>query len=399
MENSDQLKEHHDVIVVGAGSMGMAAGYFLAKEGVDTLLIDAFDPPHTAGSHSGDTRVIRHANGEGLQYSPIALRSQEIWDELQDQSNEQIFINTGCITYGDSDSVFVENALKSAEKYDIEIDYLKNGKEFEKRWPDLTFPEEFHGIYEPNAGVLSTENAIRNFRRFALKNGAHLLTNSPVLDLEVDDNLVTVETELGQYTADKLIVSAGAYTNKILAKLDLDLNLEPTRRVVGWFDSDESYYSSDVFPAFFCDTPEGVFYGFPSIKGSGVKVGKYYYDDNVEPEYVNKEFNAYPRDEEKLREFLEAYMPKSAGKLNEGAVCMFTNTSDEDFVIDFHPKHDNVIIAAGFSGHGFKHSSAIGEILSQLAIKGESDLDISTFSAQREALNHLFSEQRSSLHF
>lgn len=380
------MKNHYEVIVVGAGSMGMSAGYFLAKEGHDVLLIDAFDPPHDQGSHSGDTRIIRHANGEGLEYIPIALRSQEIWDELQANSNEQIFIKTGVLSFGDPTSDFVKIGLEGAEKYDIEVEYFENGQAFQEQWPDLQLPDDFHGFLEPNAGVLSTENAIRNFRRLALEHGAELSTSNPVLDLDVEEDKVTVTTKNDTYTADKIIISAGAYNNKLLPKVGLDLKLAPTRRVVGWFEPDENLYSSDAFPSFFGDTPVGVYYGFPSIGGTGVKIGKYYQDDVLEPEFINRDFGAYDRDEGSLREFLEAYMPKSAGRLTHGAVCMFTNTKDEDFIVDLHPEHSNVAIAAGFSGHGFKHSSAIGEILKDLVTTGETEFDISSFSAQREAV-------------
>lgn len=396
----------YDVIIVGAGSMGMAAGYFLAKEGKEVLMIDAFDPPHEWTSHEGDTRFISPASGEGGPYVPLTIRALEIWKELQAKSTEQIFINNGALTFGLPNSKFVQTAIESAEKFNLDVEYFKNGKELKKRWPDLQFPDEIHGILEPNGGTLSTTNAIRTFRLFALQEGAELLTNNPVLDLEVTDDMVSVEAQDGTYTAEKLILSAGPYMNKFLSKLDLDLNLEPARRVIGWFDADDQYYATDVFPSFYGDTSIGVYYGFPALKDYGFKIGKFYEPDevqpdadNLEPEYINQEFGAYRRDERELRKFLSAYMPKANGHLIRGAVGMFTNTSDEDYVIDFHPKHDNVIIAAGFSGNGFKVSSAVGEILSQLAAKGESNLDISAFSATRDALNYRFSEQEESLTF
>ena len=383
----------YDVIVAGAGAMGMSAGYFLAKEGKKVLMIDAFDPPHTSGSHHGDTRIMRHANGEGIQYVPLALRSQEIWNYLQAQTNDPIFMKTGVISFGLPDSKFVDHALEGAQKYNIEHEYFEDGPSFHDRWADLQFEDKIHGVYEPHAGILFPENIIRTFKRLALDEGAELKVHEPVEEITILDQSVLIKTNKKAYTADQVIVAAGAYNNKLFAQMDLNIKLEPSRRTIGWFDADETHYGADVFPGFFGETHHGVYYGFPSVLGTGVKIGKFYDIGNVEPEYMETVFNGYSHDEKDLRDFLNEHMPNATGNLNKGAVCMFTNTSDEDFVIDKHPQHDHIVLAAGFSGHGFKHSAAIGEILAQLAIKGESEIDISAFSAKREALNYLFSEK------
>lgn len=379
------MTSHYDVIVVGAGSMGMAAGYYLAKEGTKTLLIDAFDPPHSNGSHSGDTRLIRHACGEGIEYVPLAMRAQELWDELQKETAETIFQKTGVVTFGPSDSKFVNQAVTGGRAYSLPIETF-DGAEINKRWPGITAPEDHIGCYEPEAGVLFGENCIRTFRKLALQNGVDLITDTPVYDLEVFEDFVTVQTKKGSYTADKLIVSAGAWNGKILSELGLDLALQSSRRTIGWFDSDESLHRSDAFPGFFVDLPDGVYYGFPSLDGSGVKIGRYDGGEDVAPEYINREFGIYPEDEGDVRGFLEAFMPHATGKLNEGKACMFTNTPDENFIIDLHPEHKHVAIAAGFSGHGFKFSSVVGEILSQLVTSGTTNHDISLFSATRSSL-------------
>lgn len=396
----------YDVIVVGAGSMGMAAGYFLAKAGKKTLMIDAFSPPHSWSSHEGDTRYISAASGEGGPYVPLTLRSIEFYDELQEKSSEQLIAKNGALTFGLPESKFVATAIESAKDFDIEVEYFPNGKAFNERWPDLQFPDNIHGILEPNSGILSLPSIIRVFRLNALREGAELLTNNPVLDLKVEDDEVTVVAKDGTYTAEKVILSAGPYMNKILEMVGLDLNLEVSRRVIGWFDSDIESYSIDAFPSFYGDTEIGVYYGFPSIREFGFKIGKFYepddlepWADDLEPEYINKDFGAFKRDERELRKFLAEYMPGANGHIMDSEVGMWTNTSDENYVIDFHPEHDNVIIAAGFSGNGAKAVPAVGEILSQLAIKGESDLDISEFSATREALKIGFSDMEESLTF
>lgn len=379
------MGKHYDVIVVGAGSMGMSAGYYLAKSGWNTLMIDAFDPPHENGSHSGDTRLIRHACGEGLSYVPIALRAHELWNELQKQTNERIFLNTGVITFGPSDSLFVQTAINGARQYNINTKTL-SAKQINETWPGITIPDGQIGCYEPEAGVLFSQNCIRAFKRLALNHGAELKINSPVMHIDILNDSVEVQTPSETVTANKLIITGGAWNKKILDDLDLKLQLQPSRQTIAWFDSNDILYKSDGFPGFFADVPSGVYYGFPSIDGTGLKIGRYDNGDPIDPTYYNKSFGSYVKDEKDISGFLNAYMQQANGNINVGKTCMFTNTLDEHFVIDKHPKYEHIVIAAGFSGHGYKFSSAVGEILYELATKGKSKQDISLFKITRPSL-------------
>ncbi len=381
------MSTHFDVIVVGAGSMGMAAGYQLAKQGVKTLLVDAYDPPHTEGSHHGDTRIIRHAYGEGREYVPFALRAQELWYELENETHHKIFTKTGVLVFGPKgESDFVAETMEAAAEHSLTVDLLE-GDEINKRWPGITVPENYNAIFEPNSGVLFSENCIRAYRELAEAKGAKVLTYTRVEDFEVSQDIVKIQTANGSYTADKLIVSMGAWNSKLLSKLNLDIPLQPYRQVVGFFESDESKYNNAVdFPGFMVEVPNGIYYGFPSFGGCGLKIGYHTYGQQIDPDTINREFGAYPEDESNLRDFLGKYMPEANGELKRGAVCMYTKTPDEHFVIDTHPEHSNVFIAAGFSGHGFKFSSVVGEVLSQLATTGKTEHDISLFSINRPAL-------------
>lgn len=379
------MTKHYDVVVVGAGSMGMAAGYYLAKQGVNTLMIDAFDPPHEKGSHTGATRLIRHACGEGYDYVPLALRAQKLWDDLQETTNERIFTKTGVVTFGPSESLFVQTAINGGHEYELNIETL-SADEINERWPGITVPDGQIGCYEPDAGVLFSENCIRAFKRLALDAGAELKTNSPVMNIDVFEDSVKVDTNGESFTADKLIITGGAWNKKILDDLDLQIRIQPSRQTIAWFDSDDVLYKSDGFPGFFADVPTGVYYGFPSIDGTGLKIGRYDNGDNIDPSYYNDEFGAYEKDEKDICGFLDEYMKQANGSINVGKTCMFTNTPDENFVIDTHPEHDHIAIAAGFSGHGYKFSSAVGEVLSELVTNGETKQDISLFKATRPSL-------------
>lgn len=381
-------KTDYDVIIVGAGSMGMAAGYYLAKQGIKVLLVDAYDPPHTNGSHHGDTRIIRHAYGEGREYVPFALRAQELWDELEKETHRKIFTKTGVVAFGPKgESDFVAETIESASEHSLSVDLLE-GEEIHKRWPGITVPENYNAVFEPNSGVLFSENCILAYRELAEAKGAKVLTYTAVEDFEISADVVKIYTANGAaFTAEKLIVSMGAWNSKLLTKLNINIPLQPYRQVVGFFAAEEKQYSNLYgFPAFMVEVPNGIFYGFPSFDGCGVKIGHHTYGQQVDPDTINREFGIYPEDENNIRKFLETYMPGAAGQLKRSAVCMYTKTPDEHFVIDLHPEFSNVAIAAGFSGHGFKFSSVVGETLSQLITTGKTTHDISLFSINRPAL-------------
>ncbi|MDF2683103.1 MAG: N-methyl-L-tryptophan oxidase, partial [Brevibacillus sp.] len=170
-ERKRRMKNTYDVIVLGAGSMGMAAGAFLAKQNAKVLLIDAFDPPHSKGSHHGDTRMIRHAYGEGKKYVPMVLRAQELWEELERETGKQLFERTGVLGLANLGSAFLEEEIFSAKQFDLPLEILQ-AEEVRKRWPGITVSDEIMGAFEPNSGLLYSEECIRAYRHLATQNGA-----------------------------------------------------------------------------------------------------------------------------------------------------------------------------------------------------------------------------------
>lgn len=371
----------YDVAIIGAGTMGMAAAAFLAQQQVKTLVIDAFDPPHNHGSHHGDTRLIRHAYGEGRQYITLVKRAQQLWEELEKQSGYKIFEKTGILGLGPKDSAFLHEAVEAAKKYDLPLNVLNAG-EVQEKWPGISIPDHFIGCFETESGVIYSENAIKAYKEMAIKNGAHLVTNTPVQQINEHSkdevNIVTADTV---FKAKKVIVTAGAWAAKLLPNLNLPI--QPVRKVVGWFDTPEGLYDSPTFPSFYVVDKDKTFYGFPNLNGTGLKVGRTDGGQPIDPDQQTQNFGQYETDEGDLRNFLGTYMPDANGTLNEGKTCLYTVSSDLHFIIDHHPEHSNVIIACGFSGHGFKFGSVMGEVLSQMAIKGQSEFDISIFSLKR----------------
>ncbi len=370
----------YDVAVIGAGTMGMSAASFLTERGAHTLVIDAFDPPHNKGSHHGDTRMIRHAYGEGRAYVSLVKRAQALWEDLDRTSQDPIFKKTGVLGIGPRDSAFLGETIASAEKYDLPLQLLSK-RDIETRWPGLSIPDDYIGCYETESGLLYSENAIRAYRERAVANGAELVMNTPVKSLSFNSDGVTLVTSEATFYAKKVIVTVGAWAKQLLP--DLSLPLQPTRKVVGWFDADETLYSDATFPSFFVEDSDRMFYGFPSLDGAGLKVGRTDGGQAIDPNLHTQDFGRYEADEGDLRHFLATYMPEANGHLNQGKTCLYTMSDDHDFIVDFHPEHPNVLIACGFSGHGFKFGSVIGEVLSQLTLDGQTPFDLSGFRLDR----------------
>ncbi|WP_282943506.1 N-methyl-L-tryptophan oxidase [Paenibacillus sp. RC67] len=374
------MSTSYDVIVVGAGSMGMSAGYYLAKQGVRTLLLDAFDPPHTAGSHHGETRLIRHAYAGSLTYTAMALRSDQLWMELEAASGETLLIRSGVLNIGPSEASGLKSKWSRSREHGLPVDYL-SAEEIRYRWTGIHLPESYIGLYEQQAGFLLSEACVGAFRKQAIAHGAVVMPHSPVVRIETSASHVTVHTHTGTFTADRAIISLGAWFN-LLDGLDT-LPIKPVRKAVGWFEADEALFDYTKFPGFTLGWSEGGYYGFPSMNGSGVKIGRHDVGQPWQPGQNFEPFGNYPEDEQDLRQALEQFMPRASGRLLRGAVCKYEMTPDEDFIIDTHPEYDRIWIAGGFSGHGFKFSSVVGEILSELIVKGETKQDISPFALSR----------------
>lgn len=376
------MKKSYSCIIVGAGSIGIATGYYLAKQGIDTLLIDAYDPPHQMGSHHGDTRIIRYAYAEGKQYVPLALRARELWNELEQDAEEIIFSPTGVLSIGNPDAGSMREILSSVQDYSLPLDIL-DASQVEQHWPGIVMPEDFVGYFEAEAGVLFSEKCIKSYRMLAKRYGATIVTHSPVEQIRFDASGIAVQTKQDTYYGEYVLVTAGAWTEKVLRTVELSLPLQPTRKAIGWFEADERLYRAQHFPAFIFNLPTETYYGFPSFEQSGLKIGCHHGGQKVDPHHFNRQFGDDVEDEGKLRQFLEKYMPNAAGSLKRGSTCLYTLSPDEHFIIDSHPNQAKLILAAGFSGHGFKFASSIGEGISQLIITGTSNLDLSMFSLHR----------------
>ena len=370
-----------DAIVLGLGGMGSAAAYHLARRGMSVLGFEQFSLVHDLGSSHGDTRIIRTAYYEHPAYVPLVRRSFVHWRDLEATTGLRLLTDCPCLNVGRSDSEVIAGVRRAALEHSLPVDLL-TPQEIEHRFPAFRIPHEFVGVLEQDAGYLAVEECVRAHHRAALETGrVELRANEPVLNWKAVGAGVEVATATGTYAAGKLIVAAGAWAGRMLA--DIGLPLTVMRQVMQWFDSgpDPALFQRGRFPIFLVDTPNGAFYGLPSIDARNFKCARHYgAPELASPDELDRAIHT--DDGAGVRKFLREFLP-ATGTLTNARVCPYTLTPDRHFVLDAHPDHPQVSIAAGFSGHGFKFAPVIGEILAQLAANGTAEHDIGLFRAGR----------------
>lgn len=374
------MNAQYEIIVIGVGGMGSATAHHLARRGVDVLGLERFDVPHTEGSSHGITRIIRLPQYEDPAYVPLVRRSLELWRELDERAPRQLFHRTGTVDFGHPGSDLVRGAKESCEVHGIDHEVL-SGTEVVERFPGYSIPGDYRAVYQPEGGFLHSEQCIVAHTEAAHRNGATIRARERVEGWTADGSGVRVSTDRGEYTAETLVATAGAWTGQLLPALAP--YLEPERQVLGWFQpTAPDHFAPDQFPVFVADVPEGHYYGFPVYEIPGFKLGKFNHrEETGSPAEIGHEPTR--EDEHLLRRFAEAYVPGGNGPTMKLSTCMFTNTPDEDFLIDTHPDHENVVVGAGFSGHGFKFATVVGEILADLATAGVTEHPIDTFGLSR----------------
>ena len=370
----------YDTIVLGVGGMGSAAICHLATRGQRVLGIDSHDIPNVMGSSHGVTRIIRLAYCEDPSYVPLLRRAFELWHDLEDTAHEQLLITTGSLDIGPEGSMVFQGSLESCELHDLPYEAL-SGREMNRRFPAYSMPEDLHAVYQPDGGFVLPERSIVAHVNAAITAGAEIHGQERVVAWEPDGEGVRVRTERDTYTAQRLVVSAGAWASTLVP--ELTSIVQPERQVMGWFQpNDPSMFQPATFPVFNLMAEEGRYYGLPVYGVPGLKVGRYHHlEESIHPDTMDREPNQ--RDEETLRVLLRRYFPKADGPTMALKTCIFTNTTDEHFVIDLHPEAPQVVLATGFSGHGFKFCSVMGEVLADLAQDGSSQHDLSLFRLDR----------------
>ncbi|HVL23089.1 MAG TPA: N-methyl-L-tryptophan oxidase [Thermomicrobiales bacterium] len=353
-----------DVIVIGGGTMGTAAGWALARQGRRVTVLEQHQHIHTLGSHSGHTRIFRHAYAEGPRYVPWTVEADGAWAALQERTSLHLMKRTGCLDLAAPGFGHARAARASAEAYDIAHETL-TGAEVVARYPAWNLPADWEACLDPTAGFLIVEPAMRALATELRAHGGEIREHEHVLSWNATADGVNVATETGTYEAEQLIVTAGAWAGKLLS--DLSLPLEVRRKPVFWFDVERREpFLPERFPVFIAENAQGEFYGLPIHGEDSIKIGVHSGGEAVDPDTMDRAVSDADLLPE-LMAFIAECLPGVRPRLTASSVCMYTMTPDEDFLIDRHPEHERVVFAAGFSGHGFKFAPVVGEYLAALA--------------------------------
>lgn len=374
-----------DTIVVGMGCMGSATAYQLARRGLKVLGLEKYNLVHEMGSSHGLNRIIRLAYYEHPSYVPLLFRAYELWRQLENITGERILFVTGGIDAGPEDGRIVNGSLASCKEHSLRHELL-DAQRLRQRFPGISLAKGMLSVYSPDSGFVLSERAITTYIRLALDLGAEIHGYEPVEDWEVRPDSVRVRTATATYSAERLIIAAGAWASKLVPVLRNVLT--PERQVLIWtYPLRPELFQLGAFPIFNLESPQGQFYGFPVYDFPGFKMGRYHHrNERVDPEAMDRD--CHPEDEAVLREGIARYFPQANGPILALKPCLFTNTPDEHFILDVHPEFDRVFIAAGFSGHGFKFSSAVGEIMADLATTGKTCHNLDMFRLDRDFRTH-----------
>ena len=371
---------HYDAIVIGVGSMGSSACWFLASRGYKVLGLEQFDISHEHGSHAGQSRIIRKAYFEHPDYVPLLERAYENWRSFERITRSTIYQRTGIVYMGRPDNINMQGILKSASLYHVPVEELSVA-EAQEQFPAFAIPSDFKIITEPDSGFVTPERAILLYAEQSIKKGAVIRIHEKVNEWKLEGNTVKVNTDKNIYTCDKLIITAGAWASKIIPGLKSELTV--TKQMLAWVKPKNwETFSLGNFPCWFVEDPErGTFYGFPILPvvqfggPLGLKLAHHHPAEATDPDKVDRSIP--PSFEKDINDFLLKYMPDATGEILAAKSCLYTYSKDQHFIIDHLPGYsDKVTIACGFSGHGFKFVSVVGEILADLAMKGKTDLPI-----------------------
>jgi sarcosine oxidase len=371
--------EKFETVVVGLGAMGSAALHHLASRGVKVLGIDRFLTPHLHGSTHGRTRIIREAYYEHPCYVPIVQRAYELWASLEKEIGEQLFVQTGGLMIGPPEGELFAGALRSAKEHGLAHTILEPAQ-VHARYPGFRVPDGSMALHEPRAGLLFPEKCVEAHLALAKRAGATIRTGITVTRWNAEDG-IRIATDAGELRARTLILAAGPWLPALVPDLELPLEIE--RQLFHWFEpaSHPEWYDAAHSPISLIEYANGRFFAtFPDV-GHGVKAGIHH--EGAVIDIGAPRAPASTAEGAEIQALLARYLPQAAGHILDSATCVYTNTPDHDFLLDRHPVHSNVLIASPCSGHGFKFSSAIGEILADIATTGETTFDLRPFALSR----------------
>ena len=380
------------MIVVGLGAAGSATLFQLARRGVSVVGIDRFSPPHSRGSSGGETRITRLAIGEGAAYTPLVMRSHEIWRGLEAETGARLLVqNGGIVIQSDAPSFslhgsqdFLGTTVACARQYGIAHELL-SAAEIARRYPQFGLTGDEHGFFEPTAGYVRPEACITAQLQAAERQGARVIRDTTVLDVARDGGGVRVRTESETLAAGHCVVSAGAWVTRFIPEsLRSPFTVYPQTLVWYALRDDAIDHSPEAMPVYIWALGGAAcLYGFPAVNGAsgGLKVGAEQFDRSGDPDNPSE---IDPGEPHRLHATVVGRrLPGLSDQALRTLRCLYTTTPDHGFVVDHHPDCDRVLLVSPCSGHGFKHSAGLGDALAELLTTGASPVDLSPFSLSR----------------
>jgi sarcosine oxidase len=372
-----------DVVVAGAGGMGTAAAAHLARRGASVLAVDRFPPGHARGSSHGQTRLIRLAYFEHPDYVPLLRRARDLWRDLERDTDSRLLTECGLVSCGPSAGPVITGTLRSARDHGLAVEPL-TAREAAARWPAFAVPDDWSAVFEPAAGHLAVEACVRAHAALAVRHGGVIEADHEIRGWRMEGDAVLVETSRETISASRLALCPGPWASALLRLPTIPFTV--LRKSLFWYAPTAGLQRDDAasLPAFAFDTPRGFFYGFPMLDARGIKVAEHSGGSVVaDPFAVDRRIDE--TEQAAIEGWLAAHLPGVGHHRTAHEVCLYTMSPDHHFVVGQHPDHPPVSIAAGFSGHGFKFASVIGEILADLALTGSTPLPAAFLAPARFA--------------
>ncbi len=369
----------YDTIVIGAGGMGSATAYHLAKSGADVLVLEQFQRGHTFGSSHGETRIIRFFYDKPF-YTELMKTAYAEWRDLEAVSGKRLLFITGSVSLGKSGNQYTTAVRQSLDAAGVASEWW-DAKQLTERFSQFRVSNDMDILWQKDTGFLYASECVLTHLQLAEQHGTEIQEKTPVGRIDWQADVPTVYTEDNQFRGKKVVVTAGAWTTSLLKELNLPLTV--TKQQVCYYIPTiaAERFLPNQFPVFTEITTDNEFmYGIPFFHKKGVKVARHGMGQTVSPNACNRT----PDSDyiERMDTYLSERIPE-LGNTVHAEVCLYTETPDEDFIIDAHPHCPNIFIAAGFSGHGFKFCSLVGRIMSELALAGETAFDINPFRINR----------------
>jgi sarcosine oxidase len=370
----------YDLVVVGLGGMGSATVAHASDRGYRVLGVDQFARGHDFGASSGRTRIIRKAYFEAAEYVPLLTRAYELWRQLQERTNYPLLNLSGLLIVGRENGSIIQRTLNAAIQHQLPLERLE-AADLVRRFPGTNILPHEYGLYEREAGMVFPERAVQAHLHVAENNGAELRFGARVTAYHANEKEIRVNfTDGTAVRTGKLAVCAGPWTSQILQQLHLPLHVQ--RNVQIWFHPSTPAFRIGHFPTFLIEreTWPARLYGMPDL-GDGLKAAFHGFGEQTDATHLDRSIRT--EDIVSVRQALEDFLPGAAARFASGKACMYTLTPDENFIVDRHPEDERIVVAAGFSGHGFKFAPVIGEVVADLAFDGQARHSISFLRLNR----------------